>query len=333
MSNQGRESWSRCSPGPPPPQVNFAGAADVASGPRRGSGGQGCASVPAIAALLWFQAACDLQGQAGCRRGNCLCLWGLPRPPRGRRGWCQQRGYTGPGNSLPQRHGVRRGLQMGLWGCAFGCRPPGGEGRCTCRRGPCVTLGSCSCCGFWCWQWVALSTSSGLAAGCVPSGLPGALSLSLLCSECTSPSSPPVMVTGPAALTGPSTGQPTATALGRPPPGLAMPAALAGRGPAGTPWPVEQQYASHRARMGGAVSSQAAVTALQDGRATPARQKLQLVLAPLHSMASRALEHGLPDPSSLLTHSFQQLDRIDSLSEQISFLEEQLGSCSCKKQP
>uniref|UniRef100_A0A8C0SQT9 EGF like domain multiple 7 n=1 Tax=Canis lupus familiaris TaxID=9615 RepID=A0A8C0SQT9_CANLF len=202
--------------------------------------------------------------------------------------------------------GSTSGLRRQQWGPGPSpgpgrIRPPGGEGRCTCRRGPCVTLGSCSCCGFWCWQWVALSTSSGLAAGCVPSGLPGALSLSLLCSECTSPSSPPVMVTGPAALTGPSTGQPTATALGRPPPGLAMPAALAGRGPAGTPWPVEQ--------------------------------KLQLVLAPLHSMASRALEHGLPDPSSLLTHSFQQLDRIDSLSEQISFLEEQLGSCSCKKQP
>lgn len=58
-------------------------------------------------------------------------------------------------------------------------------------------------------------------------------------------------------------------------------------------------------------------------------QKLQLVLAPLHSLASRALEHGLPDPGSLLAHSFQQLDRIDSLSEQISFLEEQLGSCEC----
>ncbi|XP_016066525.1 PREDICTED: epidermal growth factor-like protein 7 isoform X2 [Miniopterus natalensis] len=58
-------------------------------------------------------------------------------------------------------------------------------------------------------------------------------------------------------------------------------------------------------------------------------QKLQLVLAPLHSLASRALEHGLPDPSSFLAHSFQQLDRIDSLSEQISFLEEQLGSCEC----
>nr|KAF6433283.1 EGF like domain multiple 7 [Molossus molossus] len=61
-------------------------------------------------------------------------------------------------------------------------------------------------------------------------------------------------------------------------------------------------------------------------------QKLQLVLAPLHSLTSRALEHGLPDPGSLLAHSFQQLERIDSLSEQISFLEEQLGSCSCKKE-
>ncbi|XP_017655807.1 epidermal growth factor-like protein 7 isoform X6 [Nannospalax galili] len=61
-------------------------------------------------------------------------------------------------------------------------------------------------------------------------------------------------------------------------------------------------------------------------------QKLQLVLAPLHSLASQASEHGLQDPSSLLAHSFQQLDRIDSLSEQVSFLEEQLGSCSCKKE-
>lgn len=29
----------------------------------------------------------------------------------------------------------------------------------------------------------------------------------------------------------------------------------------------------------------------------------------------RALEHRLPDPHSLLAHSFRQLDRIDSLSE------------------
>ncbi|XP_057581002.1 epidermal growth factor-like protein 7 isoform X2 [Hippopotamus amphibius kiboko] len=181
----------------------------------------------------------------------------------------------------------------------------------------------------------------------------------------------------------PFTGLPTAAALGRPPPGLATPAAPAGRGPAGCPGPAQQQYASHRARTEGAASSPAAATALQGGGATPARQtwmtaarqaaagpsaasapravtgvrvgrdtarlpacpreappgwprtprqKLELVLAPLHSLASRALEHGLPDPGSLLAHSLQQLDRIDSLSEQISFLEEQLGSCSCKKE-
>ncbi|XP_037652839.1 epidermal growth factor-like protein 7 isoform X3 [Choloepus didactylus] len=61
-------------------------------------------------------------------------------------------------------------------------------------------------------------------------------------------------------------------------------------------------------------------------------QKLQLVLAPLHGLASRALESGPPDAGGLLAHSLRQLDRIDSLSEQVSFLEEQLGSCSCKKE-
>ncbi|XP_047554793.1 epidermal growth factor-like protein 7 isoform X4 [Lutra lutra] len=135
------------------------------------------------------------------------------------------------------------------------------------------------------------------AVGCVPSGLPGALSQSPSCSECTSPSSPPVMGTEPAAPTGPSTGLPTAAALGRLSPGPATPAARAGRGPAGSPGPVEQppfpgcppmapwgppsicdgpsprqRYAGHRARTEGPASSQAAVTALQDGRVTPARQ-------------------------------------------------------------
>ncbi|XP_077918167.1 epidermal growth factor-like protein 7 isoform X5 [Halichoerus grypus] len=274
--------------------------------------------------------------------------------------------------------------------------------------------GSCCWCGSWCWQWVALSTSSGLAAGCAPSGLPGAPSQSLSCSECTSPSSPPVTGTEPAAPTGPSTGLPTAAALGRPPPGLATPAAPAGRGPAGSPGPVEQASPSTaicqppcqnggscvqpgrchcpagwqgdtcqtdvdecRAR-GGTCPQHCVNTAgsywcqcweghspSADGvlclpktgaprvapnpttgvdsaveeevqrlrsRVDMLEQKLQLVLAPLHSLASRALEHGLPDPSSLLAHSLQQLDRIDSLSEQISLLEEQLGSCSCEKE-
>ncbi|XP_023556157.1 epidermal growth factor-like protein 7 isoform X2 [Octodon degus] len=62
-------------------------------------------------------------------------------------------------------------------------------------------------------------------------------------------------------------------------------------------------------------------------------QKLQLVLAPLHSLISRAPDEGPQDPGSLLARSLQQLDRIDSLSEQISFLEEQLGSCECRHLP
>ncbi|KAM4663183.1 epidermal growth factor-like protein 7 [Discoglossus pictus] len=59
-------------------------------------------------------------------------------------------------------------------------------------------------------------------------------------------------------------------------------------------------------------------------------QKLQLVLAPFHSLLASSDDNG--DPISLLTHSFQQLDRIDSLSEQISFLEERLETCSCKNE-
>ncbi|KAM8934314.1 epidermal growth factor-like protein 7 [Pelodytes ibericus] len=58
-------------------------------------------------------------------------------------------------------------------------------------------------------------------------------------------------------------------------------------------------------------------------------QKLQLVLAPFNSLSTYSAEYGA-DPIGFLTHSFQQLDRIDSLSEQISFLEERLETCSCK---
>ncbi|MGH0125823.1 UNVERIFIED_CONTAM: hypothetical protein FKN15_024991 [Acipenser sinensis] len=62
-------------------------------------------------------------------------------------------------------------------------------------------------------------------------------------------------------------------------------------------------------------------------------QKLQLALAPLHSFTSLFLEEGLVEQTSLLSHSFQQLDRIDSLSEQIGFLEERLETCESPRQP
>ncbi|XP_066419005.1 epidermal growth factor-like protein 7 isoform X1 [Molothrus aeneus] len=56
-------------------------------------------------------------------------------------------------------------------------------------------------------------------------------------------------------------------------------------------------------------------------------QKLQLVLAPFHNLMPP--EDVGADPISRLSHSLQQLDRIDSLSEQISFLEERLETCKC----
>ncbi|KFP64362.1 Epidermal growth factor-like 7, partial [Cariama cristata] len=57
--------------------------------------------------------------------------------------------------------------------------------------------------------------------------------------------------------------------------------------------------------------------------------KLQLVLAPFHNLMPSAPEDVGTDPISRLSHSLQQLDRIDSLSEQISFLEERLETCKC----
>lgn len=56
-------------------------------------------------------------------------------------------------------------------------------------------------------------------------------------------------------------------------------------------------------------------------------KKLQLVLTPFSSFFPLSLDEGMSEKTTLLSHSFQQLDRIDSLSEQISFLEERLGTC------
>ncbi|KAL4004475.1 microtubule-associated protein 1 light chain [Sarotherodon galilaeus] len=60
-------------------------------------------------------------------------------------------------------------------------------------------------------------------------------------------------------------------------------------------------------------------------------KKLQLVLMPFSSFFPLSLDEGLSEKTTLLSHSFQQLDRIDSLSEQIGFLEERLGTCSCQE--
>ncbi|KAM8796621.1 epidermal growth factor-like protein 7 [Eudromia elegans] len=61
-------------------------------------------------------------------------------------------------------------------------------------------------------------------------------------------------------------------------------------------------------------------------------QKLQSVLAPFHDLMPSAPDDVGTDPVSRLSHSLRQLDRIDSLSEQISFLEERLETCSCRNE-
>uniref|UniRef100_A0A8C5EUM8 EGF-like-domain, multiple 7 n=1 Tax=Gouania willdenowi TaxID=441366 RepID=A0A8C5EUM8_GOUWI len=62
-------------------------------------------------------------------------------------------------------------------------------------------------------------------------------------------------------------------------------------------------------------------------------KKLQLVLAPFSSFFPLSLDDGLSEKTTVLSHSFQQLDRIDSLSEQIGFLEERLGTCDNNVSP
>ncbi|XP_067397935.1 epidermal growth factor-like protein 7 isoform X2 [Emydura macquarii macquarii] len=84
-------------------------------------------------------------------------------------------------------------------------------------------------------------------------------------------------------------------------------------------------------QTGGSSDVQEEVQALRR-RVEVLEQKLQLVLAPFQSFVPSALDDVSTDPISLLFHSLRQLDRIDSLSEQISFLEERLETCSCKNE-
>lgn len=67
-------------------------------------------------------------------------------------------------------------------------------------------------------------------------------------------------------------------------------------------------------------------------------QKLEMVLAPFTTRFPLAGEEGgvagglgVVSSTSFLSHSLQQLDRIESLSEQVGFLEERLGACSCQE--
>uniref|UniRef100_A0A671P8B7 Epidermal growth factor-like protein 7 n=1 Tax=Sinocyclocheilus anshuiensis TaxID=1608454 RepID=A0A671P8B7_9TELE len=64
-------------------------------------------------------------------------------------------------------------------------------------------------------------------------------------------------------------------------------------------------------------------------------QKLEMVLAPFTTLfpldGMGDTNSFLPERTNFLSHSLQQLDRIDSLSEQVGFLEERIGACACQE--
>ncbi|KAF3701842.1 Epidermal growth factor-like protein 7 [Channa argus] len=104
--------------------------------------------------------------------------------------------------------------------------------------------------------------------------------------------------------------------------------------PAPSPPPPSQTTMGGHANTGGRLSPVENVTeevqSLRD-RVDLLEKKLQLVLAPFSTLFPLSLDEGMSEKTTLLSHSFQQLDRIDSLSEQIGFLEERLGTCSCQE--
>ncbi|XP_043914452.1 epidermal growth factor-like protein 7 isoform X2 [Protopterus annectens] len=94
---------------------------------------------------------------------------------------------------------------------------------------------------------------------------------------------------------------------------------------------VEEPLQNKTKSSTGTVTSDLTKEELQElkNRVDVLEQKLQLALTPIQSLVP-----GLGDlhtaQTSLLQHTIQQLDRIDSLSEQISFLEERLETCPCQ---
>uniref|UniRef100_A0A672H9H7 EGF-like-domain, multiple 7 n=1 Tax=Salarias fasciatus TaxID=181472 RepID=A0A672H9H7_SALFA len=94
--------------------------------------------------------------------------------------------------------------------------------------------------------------------------------------------------------------------------------------PAAPPSPPPHSHTGKRKKISSNVTEEVQILR---NRVELLEKKLQLVLAPFNSFFPLSLDDGLSEKTTLLSHSFQQLDRIDSLSEQIGLLEERLGTC------
>ncbi|TFK08455.1 solute carrier family 12 member 8 [Platysternon megacephalum] len=90
--------------------------------------------------------------------------------------------------------------------------------------------------------------------------------------------------------------------------------------------PTEPEASPALNRSGASSEAKEEMQALRS-RVEVLEQKLQLLLAPFHNLMPSAADDVSTDPISQLFYSLRQLDRIESLSEQISFLEERLETC------
>ncbi|XP_026052611.1 epidermal growth factor-like protein 7 [Carassius auratus] len=105
--------------------------------------------------------------------------------------------------------------------------------------------------------------------------------------------------------------------------------------PTGPPKADERSSRSHAGGGLGLVENVTEEVQILKNRVELLEQKLEMVLAPFTTLfpldGVGDTNSFLPERTNFLSHSLQQLDRIDSLSEQVGFLEERIGACACQE--
>uniref|UniRef100_A0A8C1ZZF0 EGF-like-domain, multiple 7 n=1 Tax=Cyprinus carpio TaxID=7962 RepID=A0A8C1ZZF0_CYPCA len=105
--------------------------------------------------------------------------------------------------------------------------------------------------------------------------------------------------------------------------------------PSGAPKADDRSSRSHAGGGLGLVANVTEEVQILKNRVELLEQKLEMVLAPFTTLfpldGVGDTNSFLPERTNFLSHSLQQLDRIDSLSEQVGFLEERIGACACQE--
>ncbi|XP_059398156.1 epidermal growth factor-like protein 7 [Carassius carassius] len=106
--------------------------------------------------------------------------------------------------------------------------------------------------------------------------------------------------------------------------------------PAPSPLPSDERSSRSHAGEGlGLVANVTEEVQILKTRVELLEQKLEMVLAPFTTLfpldGVGDTNSFLSERTNFLSHSLQQLDRIESLSEQVGFLEERIGACACQE--